>query len=89
VNPPARSIRAEATEAVVGGIREKGAEAVGIILIGCAYIAIALFALLVLVLGGWSLGIELTMPSKLGLSALSVAISWLVGRLSQWPKRAS
>lgn len=52
MNPPARSIRAEMSEAVVAGIRQRGSEAVGLVLVGVARLALIAVALLVFGLFG-------------------------------------
>jgi hypothetical protein len=52
VNPPARPIRTELNDAVVGGIRARGSEAVGLLIIGLARVSIAVVALVLLAIAG-------------------------------------
>ena len=55
MNPPARSIRTEVSEAVVAGIRQRGSEAVGLMLVGAARLVLVAAALLVFGLFGTDL----------------------------------
>jgi hypothetical protein len=89
MNPPAGSIRAELNEAVVGGIRQRGPEAVGVVLIGVAHLVVAFIALTVLLFATLVLGFEISAVPVLLMSALSGVVSWLVGKKSGWPFPAS
>jgi hypothetical protein len=52
LKPPARSIRTEVSEAVVAGIRQRGSEAVGLVLVGVARLVLVAVTLLVFGLFG-------------------------------------
>lgn len=60
MNPPARPIRTELSEAVVGGIRQRGAEAVGLVIMGLARLLVTFAALLILLFGSSVLGLKVT-----------------------------
>ncbi len=85
MNPPAGSIKAEFSEAIVGGIRQRGPEAVGVVLIGIAHLFVAFIALTVLLFATLVLGFEISAVPVLIMSALSGVVSWLVGKKSGWP----
>ncbi len=72
---PARSIRAELGEAVVGGIRERGPDAVGMILIGLARLLIGTAALTVLLAASAISGYDLSALQFAGLSVTAVLLN--------------
>jgi hypothetical protein len=84
MNPPARPIRTEFHEAVVGGIRQRGADAVGLVIMGIAYLLIAVLALGVLLFASSVLGIKQTALPVTVMTILSGLISWLVGKSLRW-----
>lgn len=85
MNPPARPIRTEFHEAVVGGIRQRGADAVALVIMGIAYLMIAVLALGVLLFGGSVLGVKQTALPVTLMTILSGVISWLIGKSARWP----
>jgi hypothetical protein len=76
--PPSRSIRTEVTDAVVGGIRERGSEAVGLLIVGVARIATAVMALIVLVIASKLVGIEISAVRFAVMTVFSGLVSWLI-----------
>lgn len=81
MNPPAGPIRAEVSDALVGGIRLRGAEAVGLVIMGLARLAIAVVVFIVLYGAAVIVGIEVTTPPPFaGMGLISALVTWLVGR---------
>jgi len=80
VNPPARPLRTELNDAVVGGIRERGAEAVGLVIVSMARIAIAAVVLALLLVASTVLEIEVTFGPFAGMTGVSACVSWLLMR---------
>lgn len=80
MNPPAGPIRAELNDALVGGIRQRGPEAVGLVLIGLARLVVAVATLVVLLFASSILGFDVTTGPFLAMSGLSGVVSWLVTR---------
>lgn len=76
--PPSRSIRTEVTDAVVGGIRERGSEAVGLFIVGVARITMAALALIVLIVASKVIGVEISAVRFALMTALSALVSWLI-----------
>jgi hypothetical protein len=66
---------------VVGGIRQRGSEAVGMVIIGLARLFLAVIVLLVLVLASTILGFDVTTTIPLAaMSGVSGLLSWLLTR---------
>lgn len=80
MNPPAGPIRAELNDALVGGIRQRGPEAVGLVLIGLARLVVAVATLAVLLFASSVLGFDVTTGPFLAMSGLSGLVSWLITR---------
>lgn len=80
MNPPARPIRVELNDALVGGIRQRGADAVGLVIMGIAYLVVGVLALLVFLCAGSVFGVDLTVLPVTIMTFLSATISWLTGR---------
>jgi hypothetical protein len=80
VNPPARSFRTELNDAVGGGIRQRGAEAIGLVIMGLARIAIAVPVLALLLLASRLLGVDVTALPFAGMTGISALVSWLLTR---------
>ena len=78
--PPTRSIRAEVTDAVVGGIRQRGAEAVGLLIVGTARVVIAVMVLVILVVAGKVIGIDVSAVPFAAMTGISALVSWLLTR---------
>lgn len=88
MNPPARPIRQELSDAIVRGIRERGAEAVGLILIGTARLILAIAVLLMLHLFGSAVfGFNLASVPFAAISVLSIALSTMATWGYQWGSR--
>lgn len=79
MNPPPRTIRREAIEAIAFGIRERGPEAVGMLLVGLVRIVLAVAVLAVLLLlqllGISTLGFSVESVPFAAVSVISVALS--------------
>jgi hypothetical protein len=80
MNPPTRPIRVELNDAIVGGIRQRGADAVGLVIMGIAYLVISVLALLVLLFASSVFGIDRTALPVTIMTLISAGISWLVGK---------
>lgn len=78
--PPARPLRTELNDALVGGIRERGAEAVGMVIMAIAYLVIGILTMLVLLGASSIFGIDRTALPVTVMTLLSAGISLLVGR---------
>ncbi|HVD40252.1 MAG TPA: hypothetical protein VNC16_04520 [Solirubrobacterales bacterium] len=78
--PPARPIRTEMTDAVVAGIRARGAEAVGLLIVGIARIAIAVLVLVLLLIASKVIGIDVSAVPFAAMTGLSALVSWLITR---------
>lgn len=87
MNPPARSLRTELNDALVGGIRERGPEAVGMVLVGVARIVVAVLVLSLQLVGSSLLGYEVTAIPFAGMSAVSIWVSWLATRQGDRSRR--
>jgi hypothetical protein len=86
--PPAGSIRAEVNDAVVGGIRQRGPDAVGVVLMGVARLVVGVLTLMVL-LGACSiLGYEVTVLPFSGMTCISGLVSWIATREGAEEERA-
>jgi hypothetical protein len=85
MNPPARTIRREVKDACVGGIRQRGPEAVGIVIIGMAYVFLAVVVFAVLTIASLALHVDLNTGSMSVMGFASAWASWLIRRLTKWP----
>jgi hypothetical protein len=83
---PAGSIRTELNRALVGGIRQRGPEAVGLILVGAARLLLAFLAVVFTqALSVTVLGLGLGSTPSMTISVLSAAASVLAS--ATWPRR--
>jgi hypothetical protein len=80
MNPPARPIRVELTDALVAGIRQRGADAVGLVIMAIAYLVIAVLVLLILLPVSSVFGIDWTATAVSVMSMISGIVSWLIGK---------
>jgi hypothetical protein len=71
-------------DALVDGIRQRGPEAVGLVLIGFARILVATGVLLVLLLASSVLRLEVSTVPFTVMSGLSGLASWLITRDRRW-----
>jgi hypothetical protein len=76
--PPARTIRTEFHNAIAHGIRMRGPEAVGLVLIGFAQIVIGVLVLVLLVAASEIVGIDVTAVPFTGMTGVSMLVSWLL-----------
>jgi hypothetical protein len=80
MNPPAGPLRTEVNDAVVGGIRERGSEAVGMLIVALARLVIGVVAFLALYGLSSVFGIEVTTWPAAGMTVISGLVSWLTTR---------
>lgn len=80
MNPPAGPFRTEVNDAVIGGIRERGPEAVGMMIIALARLVIAVITFLVLYGVSSILEIEVSAWPAAGMTIISGLVSWLTTR---------
>jgi predicted secreted Zn-dependent protease len=78
MNPPPRSIRAEMNEALVGGIRDKGPEAFGMLITATARLVIAVVTWAVLYGVSQAAGYEVTPGPFVGMGVVSALTTWLL-----------
>jgi hypothetical protein len=84
MNPPARPIRTELNDAVVGGIRQRGPAAVGVVIMGLARLVVAVATLAVMLFASSVLGLEVSAVPFAIMSGLSGLLSWLITRDGRW-----
>jgi hypothetical protein len=85
MNPPARPVRVEFHDALVGGIRQRGPEAAGLVIVGLARILIAAVTLALLLSVSVVLGLEFRAALPLAsMTGASAGLSWLVTRGASW-----
>jgi hypothetical protein len=80
MNPPARPLKTELNEALVGGIRQRGPEAFGWMLAALARIAITVIILALMLLSSWGFNYEVTAWPFAGMTTISGCMSWLLTR---------
>jgi hypothetical protein len=78
MNPPARPIRAELNDALVGGIRQRGPEAVGMMITALTRLAITVIAFFALFGISQLAGYEVTVIPFAGMGTVSALFSWAV-----------
>jgi hypothetical protein len=74
---PGGSIKTEMNHAVAKGIRRRGPEAVGVVLIGMAKLLVAACALGILLAAAALSGYDLTALHLAGVTALAAVVNWL------------
>lgn len=80
MNPPVRPLRTELNEALVGGIRLRGPEAFGLLIMALTRIVIALLVLGLQLLATWLLDYDVTGWPFVGMLTISGLVSWLTMR---------
>lgn len=80
MNPPTESIKAELSHAVTRGIRRRGPDAVGLVLMGMASLAITALSLTMLLLAAAVSGYDPTTLAFAGVTIVVGLLDWLVGR---------
>jgi hypothetical protein len=78
MNPPARPLKTELNEALVGGIRQRGPEAFGWMLVALTRIAITVVVLALMLIASWAGGYEVTAWPFAGMTTVSGLLSWLL-----------
>jgi hypothetical protein len=81
MNPPARPIRAELNDALVGGIRKRGPDTFGMVIEALARLVVGVLTFLVLFGLSKIAGYEATSVAPFaGMTGISGLVSWLVMR---------
>jgi len=85
MEPPARPIRTEFKEATIAAIRQRGPEAIGLLLIGLARLLLATAVLVILhVAGATMFGFNLMSVPFAATSVISVGLSFLATQGREW-----
>lgn len=87
MSQPRESIRGEMSDAVVGGIRQHGAEAVGLVLMGLARLFVGAATLGVLLVVGAVTGCDLTATRFMGAICVGAVVNLLVSGRTNPPGR--
>jgi hypothetical protein len=74
------SIKAELDNAVVLGIRQRGPDAVGLLIVGIARLIVGAATLAVLLGVGVLFGYDVTAIHFAGLTGISALVGWVAGR---------
>jgi hypothetical protein len=69
---------------MIEGVRARGPEAVGLVIIGLARILIAVLVLGLLLIASSVLGINVSAVPFAGMTGLSGLLSWLITRKGSW-----
>jgi hypothetical protein len=80
MNPPARPLKTELSEALVGGIRQRGPEAFGSMLVALMRIAITVIVLALMLIASWAFGYDVAVAPFAGMTTISGSVSWLLTR---------
>lgn len=75
-----RPLKTELNEALVGGIRLRGPEAFGWMLVALIRIAIIVVVLVLMLVASWVLGYDVTAWPFAGMTTISGLVSWLLTR---------
>jgi len=84
MNPPAGPIREELNDALVGGIRQRGPQAFGLVIMGIARLIVAVLTFAVLYGFSWAFNLEISAGPFVGMSAVSALVSWLITKDVRW-----
>jgi hypothetical protein len=76
VNPPARSIRTELNDALIGAIRQRGPEAFGMMITGLARLVVGAFTFAVLFGISRLADYQVTAFPFAGMASISAWVSW-------------
>jgi hypothetical protein len=80
LNPPARPIRTELNEALVGGIRQRGPDAFGMMIDALVRLIVGVITFAVLFGISQLAGYEITAVPFVGMTGVSGLVSWLLTR---------
>lgn len=78
MNQPTASIRGELSDALVCGIRRRGPDAVGLLIMGLARLIVATAALGALLGVGALFGYDISAAQFAGLTGISALVTWLM-----------
>jgi predicted MFS family arabinose efflux permease len=84
---PPGSIKGELGDALVGGIRQRGSDAVGLVIMGIARLVVGAVTLGVLLGLGAVFGYDMTAGHFVGATVVAVVVSWLTGGESRSTRR--
>lgn len=84
---PEESIRSEFASAITSGIRRRGPDAVGIVLVGVAKLLVAALAIAILLLASALSGYDMTAAHLAGATALIGTVHWLAAGRPKRPGR--
>lgn len=74
MSPPTNSLKAEVNHALANGIRRRGPDAVGVVLMGMARLVVAVSTLVILLLAGALFGYNIPTSHALGATAVVAAL---------------
>jgi hypothetical protein len=80
---PPGSIKGELSDALIGGIRRHGSDAVGVVLMGIARLIVGMVTLGFLLGAGATFGYEMTAAHFVGAAVVAGLVSWLTGGSSR------
>jgi hypothetical protein len=83
MTPPPHSVREELSAALIGGIRQRGSDAVGLVIMGIARLVIGAVTLGALLSVGAIFGCEMTGDHLVGATVFAGFVSWLMGGASR------
>jgi hypothetical protein len=78
MSPPTNSLKAEASHALASGIRSRGPDAVGVVLMGMARLIVTVSTLVILLLAGMVSGYDITASHAFGATVIVAALNWLL-----------
>lgn len=78
--PPARPLRTELNEALVGGIRQRGPEAFGWMVVALVRIAITVIVLVLMLIASLAFDYKVSAGPFAGMTTISGLVSWLTTR---------
>ncbi|HWN73939.1 MAG TPA: hypothetical protein VNN15_09055 [Solirubrobacterales bacterium] len=78
MSPPTNSLKAEVNHALANGIRRRGPDAVGVVLMGMARLVVAISTLVILLLAGTLFGYDITASHAFVATAVVAALNWLI-----------
>ena len=85
MNLSSGSIKGELSDAVRSGIRHRGPDAIGLVLVGMARLIVGTATLGVLLAVGAVSGYDITAPKFAGVTGAAALINWLLGGRTQAP----
>jgi hypothetical protein len=84
MNPPVRPLKTELSEALVSGIRQRGPEAFGSMLMALTRIVTSGMVLALMLIASWAFDYDVTVGPFAGMTTISGLVSWLLTRDRRW-----